>query len=158
MTVKLRRPWAVVWLGLLTGGVYFLWHAFIAFRELDFHARRPHSPLIFLAFLPLAGVGFMLAYLRIELENLTKDRADLGLPPAVTVRHLVALVVICALPALIVLVAVLGSTGPVEALLFPAFLGLVAVAPGAYLIARDVGEVWQRREAETARMAKPKTA
>ena len=80
---KPRPAGRLLALGVTTLGVGFAWYYFQSFREVDGDARRRHSPLFFLVFVPVIGPLFGLAYVAHELRLLNGSRRAVGLGPGV---------------------------------------------------------------------------
>lgn len=128
--------------GLATLGVGFAWYYFVAFRELDFKAGRRHSALLILGLLPLIGTLFAMRYVVVELRNLAKDCAALGLHPPVQPLAHNMLFAMALLPSGVALLVVLATATNPAWLALPLVLGLLAPAVTAPIVARDVNAVW----------------
>ncbi len=136
-----RSPASVLVLGIVTFGFYFAVYYFKAFREIDFAAGRRHSGMLILGLIPFVGFGFIIAYLVVEIGNLSSDRSRVGLDPPLSPIEHTGLHAVALVPAVVTGLLWYDTQWLV---LVPIVLLLWSPAVPAPFLARDIRAYWAR--------------
>ncbi len=116
---KVRNPFIVVLLSIVTFGIYGIVWQYLVFKEVDTQSNQVHKSglfiagiiLIFIPFINFVGAILLLVYLLGEINQLRNAKQQAGLPPGMGAGAFIGIVILAWIVGMVAFFAIFAGAG-----------------------------------------------